>query len=160
MKIISNTSPLIFLAKIEKLYLLKNYELTIPNVVFREVEKKREDQTYFIIKKFIQDNKIKIQDVELLKKLPNSLGDGEKGVISLAVKEGVKNVIIDEKKARTIAKSYNLIPKGTLALLATAVKKKEISERECKELILGLLKKGYRIDQKLIMELIEFLGNK
>ena len=101
MKIISITSPLIFLAKINKLVLLKKHDLIIPKLVFQEIENKK-DQVFFQITKFVKDNNIVFRDCELLKELPDSLGNGEKAVISLAVKDNIKNVLVDEKKARII----------------------------------------------------------
>ena len=155
MKIITDSSPLIFLSKIGKLYLLKELfdEILIPSSVFNETvtrgkEKMLEDA--FVIENFINENKIPIKDVDIgwLEDVP--LGAGEKAVISLARIEGIENVLIDESKARTIAKLFKLKPRGTLWVLALANSRDMISHQEFKESVLRIIEKGYRIKEDIL----------
>lgn len=155
MKIIINSSPLIFLSKIGKLYLLKELfdEILIPSSVFNETvtrgkEKMLEDA--LMIENFINENKIQVKDADIrwLEDVP--LGAGEKAVISLARKEGIENVLIDESKARTIAKLFKLKPRGTLWVLALANSRDIISHHELKESVLRIIEKGYRIKEDIL----------
>jgi len=50
--------------------------------------------------RIFQNNNIKPVEIKPLKDLPQFLGPGEKAVISLAVREDIKRVFIDEAKAR------------------------------------------------------------
>lgn len=93
-KVVCNASPLIFLAKIERLDLLDIYELHLPQQVEAEILKgsksKKEDSG--LIAQYLKANKIESAKITLLKDLPHSLGTGERAVISLAVKKGIKRV--------------------------------------------------------------------
>jgi predicted nucleic acid-binding protein len=87
--------------------------------------------------------------------LPNFLGIGEKAVISLAVKEKIERVLIDEAKARTVARFKGLKPKGTLGILWDAYKSGRISKENLEELTLELIEKGYRIKEELLIEFLK-----
>jgi predicted nucleic acid-binding protein len=115
-KSVCNASPLIFLAKIQYLELLSTYELFIPSQVEKEIlrglKSKKKDAIQII--EYLKSNNIKPINIKPLKDLPQFLGPGEKAVISLAVKEDIKRVFIDEAKARIVARFKGLNPMGTL----------------------------------------------
>jgi len=156
MKIIIDSSPLIFLSKIGKIELLTELfdEILIPSDVFYETvtlgkEKMLDDA--FAIENFInRSSKVKIKDanIQWLADLP--LGKGEKAVISLARIEGIDNVLIDESKARTLAKVFKLKPRGTLWVLALANSNGIITRQELKESVLRVVEKGYRIKEEIL----------
>ena len=158
MKIVINSSPLIFLSKIEKMHLLTELfdEIFIPSTVFYETvtrgkEKMMEDA--FVIENFINENeknKVTIVDVDFrgFEEIP--LGIGEKAVIAFARRENIENVLIDESKARTIAKMFRLKPRGTLWVLALANSEDLITYHELKESVLRIVEKGYRIKEEIL----------
>jgi len=154
---VCNASPLIFLAKIKKLSLLDIYSLHIPSQVETEIlkglRKKREDAVLII--DYLQQRNIKPVKASLLKDLPNFLGIGEKAVISLAVKEKIERVLIDEAKARTVARFKGLKPKGTLGILWDSYKARRINKKNLEELTLELIEKGYRIREELLIEFLK-----
>ena len=84
-----------------------------------------------------------------------NLGDGEKAAISLSIARKINIVLLDERKARRIAKFYKLEPKGTIGVLSEALNKNKISKSEFKELIQKLIKEGYRISEEIIMGLLK-----
>lgn len=156
-KVVCNASPLIFLAKIERLDLLNAYELHLPQQVEAEILKgsksKREDSG--LIAQYLKANKIEPVKIPLLKDLPHSLGTGERAVISLAVKEGIKRVLIDESKARTVARFKGLKPKGTLGVLWDAHRTGRIDNKTLEILMLGLIQRGYRIKEEILVEFLK-----
>ena len=123
-RIACDASPLIFLAKIDKLSFLDFYEIHIPAQVETEILKgaKRKKPDAAKIADYLSIRNIKPLKAVLLRELPHSLGTGERAVISLAIKENIKKVLIDEAKARTVARFKGLEPKGTLGILWDAYK--------------------------------------
>ncbi|MBU0757062.1 MAG: DUF3368 domain-containing protein [Nanoarchaeota archaeon] len=156
MKLAVNTSPLIFLASIEKLDLLEKYTLFVPVEVAEEFGRK-EDSRYFTIKKFLKKKNVNVIKIDLLSDLPESLGKGEKAAISLAKNKNILHILIDERKARNIAKAFGLVPRGTLAVLISALQNRKITKKECKKLIFELIRQGFRINQKLLAEILLYL---
>jgi len=157
-KAISNASPLIFLARINRLDFLSAYNLIIPKQVYSEIRKggqnKKADAS--VILQFIKKYNIDILDVRIKRELPESLGKGEKAVISLALKEGIEDVFLDERRARIVSRFYKLKPKGTLGILWEGKQRGLITDNELEKIIFDLVKKGYRIKEEI---LIEFLKN-
>lgn len=155
--IVSDTSPLIFLARLGRLEFLKRYEIVIPEEVYREVQKGEGREDFFSIEKFIREGKIKIEKVEIIKDLPESLHEGERAVISLAMREKAEIVLLDERKARIIAKLYNLTPRGTIGVIREEYLKGRITKSGLKKLVLELVKRGYRIREEILSEFLESL---
>ena len=94
--IISNSSPLIFLAKINKLFLLKDLykEIIIPQAVYKEVIVTGKIKQYgdaYIIEKALGDSII-IKEVKgkMNSQLQKFLGDGEREAIELALEQKSK----------------------------------------------------------------------
>ncbi len=159
MKAISNTSPFIFLTKLGKLNFLDSYDILIPAQVIEELEKweKIDSDSYLTLNRWIKNKKITPTKVDVLRDLPKGLGEGEKAAISLALKESIKTIFLDEKKARITAKSLGLIPKGTIAIIYQQFLEKNITKQDCRKLLFELVKKGYRIREELIVEFLEKL---
>lgn len=155
--IVSDTSPLIFLARLGKLEFLEGYEVIIPEEVYREVQKGEKREEFVSIKKFIKEGKIKVEKVEIIKDLPESLHDGERAVISLALRKKVKIVLLDERKARIMAKLYNLTPRGTIGLMREEYLQGRITKAQLKKLVLELIREGYRIREEILSEFLEGL---
>jgi len=155
MKIVTNASPLIFLAKIDKLELLIELfeEVIIPVQVFAEVVTKGKEKGMddaFLIEHFTGSEKIKLKNVDIhgLEDIP--IGVGEKAVIALARKEGIDCVLIDERKARFFAKIFKLNPRGVFWILSLACSKNIISKQEFKKLVLRVVQEGYRIKEEIL----------
>ena len=160
-KAVCNASPLIFLAKIQNLEFLSAYELFIPSQVGKEImrglKSKKEDAKLII--EYLKDNNIKPVKIKPLKDLPDFLGPGEEAVISLAIRENIKRVFIDEAKARIVARFKGLHPKGTLGILWDAYKARKIDRENTELLVLDLVQKGYRIKEEILIEFLKRLKN-
>lgn len=158
-KAVCNASPLIFLGKINKLNLLESYTLYVPMQVKSEIQKgfaNKKENTGQIIE-FIESNDIEAARVALLKNLPDSLGSGEKAVISLALKMGIKRVLIDESKARLVARFKGLYPRGTLGILWNAFKDGTIDRKTLELSVFDLIQGGYRIKEEILAEFLKRL---
>ena len=157
MKVVSNASPLIFLAKIERLDLLNSYEATIPQQVYEEVIKgieSRDDAQK--IKSLVERKIIRIEETEIAKELEqHNLGNGEKAAISLAISKNIGHILLDEKKARRAARFNKLKPIGTVGILLEAHKNNKINKKEINELIKKLIENGYRMNEALILKLLK-----
>jgi len=158
-KAVCNASPLIFLANIQNLEFLGTYELFIPSQVEKEIlrglQSKKKDATQII--EYLKSNNIKPVNIKPLKDLPQFLGPGEKAVISLAVREDIKRVFIDEAKARIVARFKGLNPKGTLGIIWDAYKSGRIDRETTESLSLDLIQKGYRIKEEVFIEFLKRL---
>ena len=144
--------------KTQRLDLLNIYSLFVPSQVEAEIligiKKKYEDVK--LITEYLEQRKIKPIKSYVLKRFARYfLGDGEKSVISLAVKEKIERVLIDESKARAVARFNGLKPKGTLGLLWDSYKAENIDRKTLEVLSLELIEKGYQIKEELIVEFLK-----
>ena len=148
--IISDTSCLIVLSKIEKLDLLKNlyHEILITSDVFQEFGGSLPD--WIII--------TEVKDKQKQKEIEERLDKGEASSIALALEIENTTLIIDEIKGRKIAQSFNIDIIGTIGIILLADKKGLISD--VTSLILRLVNKGFRLSDKLINKIIEKYGQK
>jgi len=162
--IISNTSPLIYLAKLQKLKLLKTLfkEIIIPKQVYEEVIRGKEDGFFdaLLVEKAVENGWMKIKEIEIIKQIKRFAPEidlGEIALISLAKKIKPSLVLLDDASARTIAESFGFNVKGTLYVLLKAYKRKLINKKEIKRLINELVISGFRISQELYIQLLEEL---
>ncbi len=118
--VISNTSPLINLAGVGYLDLLRQLytELWIPELVLAEYEAKRgADEPDLSAIPWIA-----VQPIAPASSLQalGTLGAGEAAAITLAQASNARLVILDDKRARRIARQVGLIVVGTLGVLLAA----------------------------------------
>ena len=147
-KVISNTTPLISLLKINRLGLLQEiYEtIIVPKAVFIEIEKGKDKPYYTDIS---QLDWIDIQEIKDKKALSYffDLDAGEAEVIVLASEIEADLVIIDETLGRRFAKHAGLKVTGTIGIL---IKAKELGLVEkMAPLLDDMQKKGIWISNKL-----------
>jgi len=153
-KIITNTTPILSLLKIDKLNLLKRLYggVTVPNAVYEEIEKGKHKSYYKDLK---QVDWITIEHI----KNPDSLtffvdlDKGEAEVLILAKEQNADLVILDEIMGRRYAKQLELNLTGTLGVLLKAKKKGIISS--IREILKELTEKGTWLNPKLIKKLID-----
>ena len=151
MPITSNTSPIIALAKIGRLKLLKDLYGTIPISPFvktESVDKGKElgAPDALEIERAINEGWIKV--TELTKRQNHTIhrlvseariGFGEAGALTLAKDKGIP-VILDDKEARALAKSWDLERTSTVMILYEAFIKNLISYDELVEDLAKLTK--------------------
>lgn len=166
MPAISDTSPLIWLAKVGKITLLKELfeEVIIPQEVYMETVEKglqggfTDAQT---IKECINEGWIKLsklnsKDQNTLQKISEyafEIHSGEAQAIVLA-HEMKLLLLMDESAGRAFAEAWGLKVKGTIYVIISALRKSLISEADAKETILKMVTKGFRLEPTLLARLI------
>ena len=146
---ISDTSPIIFYAKINRLQLLVDVVKTviISDDVYQEaVIHGSAFPDSKITKEFLDEKKITVTHIEkshrplvaAFTEKYTALDNGEAETMVLALQEKEKEVLMDEEIARKVARLHGLTPRGTLWVLGQAYQQKRITEEETKH-ILGLL---------------------
>ena len=168
---IIDASPLIILAKINKLEILKKtYEsVEIASSVYQEVVVnglKINSRDAHIVKEQIESKNIKVLDLssEFIKKAKKiesvyGIDTGEAETIALALKLNKKEVIIDEISAREAAKALGIKPIGTLRVLLIAYKNNLISKTGIKKLINEMENSKYRLSPKVLIEFWDLFEN-
>ncbi|WP_460208130.1 DUF3368 domain-containing protein [Scytonema sp. NUACC21] len=120
-KIVFNSSPLIFLTKLDFLEKIVDTldEFYLPKIVITEI-KAKQDEASQRINRLINENQIEVKTVNLIS-LANSLnarlGKGESEAIALATEIQADYVILDDFTARKEATRLGLKVKGTLAII-------------------------------------------
>lgn len=145
MKIVSNSSPLIALAKIEKLNILE-YAIVIPKAVFNETTEPEKEY----MKELYEWGKDKVVDVrnrKAVEYLELILGKGEAETIVLSEELNADAVLIDDLKARKIARLRGLKVIGTIGVLLDAKERGRV--HEVKPLLEELMKNKIRISEEL-----------
>lgn len=130
MIVITNSGPLIALAKLGMLNLLSQLygKVDMPEEVYDEVVLRGREQGYFDslpVKLAIQREQLIVKKVKKLKdeiaKLP--LHIGEKQVLSLALENKADLVLLDDMLARNEAQERGISVKGTLGVIVKAYRK-------------------------------------
>ena len=115
MPIVSNSSPLIALARIQRLDLVPAVlqSILIPPAVAREIE-----PSIPVVPAWVSVKVLSSQRAPLTSR--GRLGDGEREAIALAMEIGADAVLIDERAGRRVAEEAGLRVIGTLGLLLEA----------------------------------------
>ena len=159
-KIVSNATPLIYLAKIKKYSLLKSLfdKIIISQEVKIEIVdegKKLKQADALLIEREIEDGFIEVMKVEKLLETSLELELGELSTLSLAKKLKIDEVLIDETLGRSAARIIGLVPKGTLYVLLKNLKLKEITFDDFLNILNELLESGFRLKEEIYIKVIE-----
>lgn len=154
MRIVSNTSPMIFLAKVGRLDLLeKLYGLPImlPDSVFNELAQKAGAETGLL-----HGSTSMFKVCQVKGGLPGAdfLGKGEQQAILLAKQKNADVLLLDDKSARVIADALGLPLRGTLGILMDALKEGLLDHDQWSRLITELIS---RHDFRISIELYDRL---
>ncbi len=157
--VVSNSTPLIYLAKVNKLDLLKSLfiEVFIPQEVKNEVVDKGKmlgKKDAYIVEKAICEGWLKVLTTDTVA-VSIELDPGEIAALSLAKRLGLKEVLIDEVSARAAARLLDLTPRGTLFILLKALQKEKIDQEEFLEVLNQLLNQGFRLKEEVYLEALK-----
>jgi len=131
-------------------------EIIIPIQVRDEVTK-HDDESSFLIISEIENEWIKVEEVELSPEISN-MGDklglhrGEMYAIALAMHLNIKEFLADDKMARVAARMSGLMSIGCLGVVMRAYETEIITRNDAVELIQRLVKAGLWISPEVLTE--------
>jgi predicted nucleic acid-binding protein len=166
---VSNTSPLIWLAKIGKLNLLKDLfdAVLISEETYREAVEVGLKEGYsdaLVIKDACDQGWITVEQLDekqsaICQKIMQhsfELHEGEAKAIVLAREIGKDTLLLmDDSSGRAFAETWGLKVKGIIYVIITALRNNLLDKAEAKEAVLNLVVKGFRIEPKLLAKIIQ-----
>ncbi len=157
LKVVSNTTPLISLLKLDRLEILnKIYSvICIPSAVYNEIEAGKDKPFYRDLSKIDWIKIVEIKNQNALKYFLD-LDSGEAEAIVLATEINADLIIMDEKLGRFHAKHADLKVTGIIGVLIKAKQLGIITE--LKPLLFELIEKNVWIGDKLINEILAQSG--
>lgn len=156
---VSDATPLIHMAKIAHIHLLKKLfdKIIIPKQVYYEITT-REESEVVLIKNLIDSEYIKIKGVAAITNV-NGLDKGENECIALCKELNIEAILIDENKGFDICQMFGLTPIRTTSLLFILLDKKIITLNKYLELLKSLVESNYYIDRVTYEKLVEIGKN-
>lgn len=156
-RVVSNSTPLIVLSKINQLALLKEYfsEVYIPKAVYKEVVV--QGGKLYGAEEVNNLDYIKVKEVKnklAVKSLMTSLDEGEAEAIILAAESKANLLLIDDADGRKVAQSMDLKITGTVGILLMAAQDKKL---DLKKSLDHLLAEGFRLSEKEYQRILKLL---
>ncbi len=157
--IVADASPLIALAKLEKLELLHELfsDLHVPETVLLEVTVAQSRTDARLLKSYIAANFTVHSTLEnpFTQEIGRILDDGEIQALALA-RQLDCGVLIDELRGRKVAQRYDIKTVGVLGLLMQSKQQGLVSH--ITPLITQLQAENYRLSSRLIESVLERMG--
>jgi predicted nucleic acid-binding protein len=164
MPAVSDTSPILGLAAIDCLHLLRRQfeHLDIPAAVFSELKTFTNFRGAGDINQALKEgwiSQIKVQDSSLMQALSLDLDRGEAEAIALALQLGCSRILMDESDGRARAKALGLKSVGVLGVLLRAKQEGQIAS--VRQAMLALRQEvGFYIVDELFISILEQAGEK
>lgn len=168
-KAVSNSTPLIYLAKVNKLELMRELfqQVFIPDSIYHEVVTRGKElripdaaivekavNSWILMEKVKEDT---YKEYAFLTTNPR-LGLGEKEALLLCKQLEADYFLADDKEARRIAKMLNIKPVGTCGIIIAAYKRGIVDRKTAIDTINELIKAGLRISTLLYKKILHELG--
>lgn len=162
MIVVSDTTPLISLLKIERLGLLERLfgEVLIPQAVFDELtldERFRLEAEQIRQKQFISVKPVSNPESVSILKRATGLDQGESEAIVLTDELSADILLMDEAKGRAVSNQMGFKIMGTIGVLMAAYEEHELTANEVKECVDGLQRTGRHIGQRHYQMLLDML---
>lgn len=168
MKVVSDASVLIHLARIGYFHLLRTLygEIIITSGVYSEVvergwsfpgsvETEEAKRTGWLIVRSVT-NKHKV--ASLMREYGISLGNAE--TIQLAVECEAELALADESEVRLLLEEHGVKVRGCIGILIESAKQGVISKEQAKNSISMLVETGYRVSDKVLTQIYKLLSEK
>jgi len=164
---VSNATPLIYLARLGKLHLLKEIftQVQIPPEVKIETTDRGKTKGYsdaYVIEQALNDgwiipNPLTTENTKKSEALAQMTGIdiGEAQAIILTKQKNEKVVLIDQSNAREVARRLGLSPRGTIYIILTATKKKLITKDDAKQMLATLIEENFHISANIYHDTLE-----
>ena len=158
---VSNATPLIYLARLGKLYLLKDIftKIQIPPEVKIETVDRGKAKGYsdaYIIEQALNEgwlisNPLTTENIKKSEALAQMTGIdiGEAQAIILTKQKNEKLVLIDQSNARKVARHLGLSPRGTIFIILTTIRRKLITKEDAKQMLETLIEVNFYISAKI-----------
>lgn len=166
MRLVFNLTPLIYLAKVGFLPLLKDlpHELLTTRGVKKEVVdrgKEKAVKDVSIIEKAIQEGTLKIRgpaNKGLLRTLSGipELHPTDAGILTLA-KEVKSIAIVDDRVAREVARVYGIEHGGTVFILALLIARGSITKGKARTALDDMIGLGWRCSAEQYAQMIKMI---
>ena len=164
MIVVSDTTPLISLLKIEHLDLLKKLfgNVLIPQSVYDELtadERFRMEAELLQQKDFIKVQSVKNAESVSVLKRATGLDQDESEAIVLTDETNADLLLMDEAKGRAVSSEMGFRIMGTIGILMAAYEEHELTSNEVKECVSGLQSAGRHIGQRHYQMLLDMLDD-
>ena len=146
---VSNSSCLIALAAVKQLDLLGQVfgEVAVPEAVARELRS---------LSLPAWARAIPVKERTLVEALHTQLGGGEAEAIALAIETGAASLILDDRKARRVARQLGLRLSGTFSVLLLAKERRYLAA--VRPVLDSLLAAGFHASDALVAETLRRAG--
>jgi uncharacterized protein len=152
---VADTSPLIFLAKLDRLDLLRKAvdEVLVPHAVVQEIRQRPDWASQKIedtLRSWLRIEPVK--ERRFVNLLLADLDHGEAEAIALALEAGAERILMDDLDGRRLARRLGLESVGTLGLLLTARRRGELASLS--EEIERLQREGFRVSESVVQAIL------
>ena len=164
---VSNATPLIYLARLGKLHLLKEAfnQIQIPPEVKMEAVDRGKIGGYpdaYVIEHALNEGWI-VEDLLTRENMKKSealaqmtgIDRGEAQSIILAKQKNEELILIDQSNAREAARQLGLSPRGTIFIILKATKRKMITKQEAKQMLAKLIEVNFHISAKIYRDALK-----
>ncbi|MFH1927132.1 MAG: DUF3368 domain-containing protein [Chloroflexota bacterium] len=158
MPVVSNTSPVLILAVVGRLSLLRQQfgEIRIPSAVLEELRVGEDLPGSQSVREAMEKGWLRVEEVKdltFVQVLQRDLDSGEAEAIALALQVKAEWTLLDEREGRRVAKSLGFKVTGVLGILRRAWHEGELPslQREMEEL---REKAGFHIGAELFADLV------
>ena len=162
MLIVSDTTPIISLMKIEQLYLLEKMfgYIVIPKAVYDELtvnEKFAKEILKIKEAEFVKVGEVKNDSSVNILRNVTGLDAGESEAIVMAGEKEADLLLMEEHKGRQVAKKLGIKITGTIGILLQAFDEGMMSKEDVKKCILVLKESNIRISDNLCKKVYEYI---
>ena len=162
MIIISDTTPIISLLKINRLDLLEKSfgEVLIPNAVYKELtadNRFKSEATSIKEASYIKSVSVSNPEAVRILRMATGLDQGESEAIVLTDELKADILLMDEAKGRTVSGQLGITIMGTIGLLLSAYEEKFITAEETRTCIDELQRAGRHIGKQHYQMLLDRL---
>ncbi|HEX9914953.1 MAG TPA: DUF3368 domain-containing protein [Candidatus Bathyarchaeia archaeon] len=167
MPVVSDSSPLIWLAKAGRIRLLQELfeEVLVPSEVYNEVVSeglKAGFSDALAVEEAVKEGWMKVvslaaNDEETSSRISVGAKEihlGEAQAIAFARSTG-ETLLMDESSGRTLAEALGVRVRGTLFVVLRSLRRGHLSKREAKDMISGMVSKGFRLEPRLLTKVLE-----
>jgi len=164
---VSDATPLIFMARLGKLHLLREVfgRVQVPPEVKAETVDRGKAGGHpdaYVIEGALSEGWVAVdaltaENARRAEALAQAAGidAGEAQVMMLAKQKGEEIVLIDQAGAREVARQLGLAPRGTIFVIIAAVKRGLITKAEGKRMLAELIEAGFYMSAKIYRDALE-----